>query len=253
MAELIWSFNTPGLGRLLQDFLQLSFVLFLGNWDECVPYVLCQGRNVEAHIPRVMTGQDTYLLLLLPSLFWNFYEEQRALFIKQRIIFTLAKWEHQWNECQLTSLLWNSNIRPDVYVKYPNKLKYFYILSYLPCLFPKSNFFFFAISKNIWESSFQKCSPIPSESFLIIKWRYTAIFGPDKWGMEGRRWGLLWVGLSAGGMSGAPAGPVCQLGPWAKDLPQAVDREGVAEVPWPVGWLLQLEGAKGGRKFHSAV
>lgn len=120
MAELIWSFNTPGLGRLLQDFLQLSFVLFLGNWDECVPYVLCQGRNVEAHIPRVMTGQDTYLLLLLPSSFWNFYKEQRALFIKQRIIFTLAKWDHQWNECQLTSLLWNSNIRPDVYVKYPN-------------------------------------------------------------------------------------------------------------------------------------
>lgn len=132
------------------------------------------------------------------------------------------------------------------------QLKYFNILSYLPCLFPKSNFFF-AISKNIWESSFQKCSPIPSESFLIIKWRYTAIFGPEKWGMEGRRWGLLWVGLSAGGMSGAPAGPVCQLGPWAKDLPQAVDRERVAEVPWRVGWLLQLEGAKGGRKFHSAV
>ena len=63
----------------------------------------------------------------------------------------------------------------------------------------------------------------------------------------------MWVGISAGGTSGAPAGPVSQLGPWAENLPQAVDREGVAGVPWPVGWLLQLGGAKGGRESHSAV
>ena len=215
-------------------------------------WVLCQGRNVEARIPRVMTGQDTYLLLLLPSSSWNFYKEQRALFIKQRMIFSQMRPPVKWVPVNFLTLKLKHKTRCICQVS--QQLKYFNILSYLPCLFPKSNFFFFfAISKNIRESSFQKCSLIPSKSFLIIKGRYTATFGPDKWGVAGRRWGLLWVGLSAGGMSGAPAGPVCQLGPWAKDLPQAVDREGVAGVPWPVGWLLQFEGAKGGRKFHSAV
>lgn len=53
MAELIWSFNTPGLGRLRQDFLQLSFVLFLGNWDECVPYVgAVSGQECGGTYPK---------------------------------------------------------------------------------------------------------------------------------------------------------------------------------------------------------
>ena len=70
------------------------------------------------------------------------------------------------------------------------------------------------------ESSFQKCSPIPPKVFLIIKGTYSTTdrkvlqhrTGEETQGGGG---GLMWAGLSVGGISGpwGPAGPVDQLGP----------------------------------------
>lgn len=117
-------------------------------------WVLCQGRNVEARIPRVMTGQDTYLLLLLPSSSWNFYKEQRALFIKQRMIFSQMRPPVKWVPVNFLTLKLKHKTRCICQVS--QQLKYFNILSYLPCLFPKSNFFFFCYKQKYTRKFFSK-------------------------------------------------------------------------------------------------